>query len=65
MKTWVKNTKTGETWELDDDPTKPVYEKDGHTIIDLKQLSLFRFYPYNPDAAEQEKEGYQFTLFDF
>ena len=66
MDVWVKDLKTGKTWILDTDKTKPVYNDENGTLqINYKDISKYKFYPFNPDAKEQEKEGYQFTLFDF
>ena len=64
MDTWVKNIKTGKTWKLDEDSTKPVYEINGQLQMELRDISKYRFYPFNPDLEEKEKEGYQLTIFD-
>lgn len=66
MDIWCQNIKTGEAWILDNDSTKPVYnDSRGVMQLDLKDISLYRFTPENPNAKEQEKVGYQFDIFDF
>lgn len=46
--TWVKNIKTGDCWRLDEDDTKPIYIKDGQTVINLADISNYKFYPVCP-----------------
>ena len=76
MEIWVKDIKTNNSWKLDGDTTKLVYEKDGHPVFKLADIGRFRFYPVDPNSAEviekercheleMDSEGYQFSLFDF
>lgn len=66
MDVFVLNKKTKESWLLDYDVTKPVYlNDDNELVIDLNNISKFQFYPVNPNSLDQEKEGYQFSIFDF
>ena len=76
MEIWVKDIKTNNSWKLDGDATKLVYEKDGHPVFKLADIGRFRFYPVDPNSAEVQKqehchelemdsEGYQYCLVDF
>ena len=66
MDVWVQNVKTKEAWILNNDKSKPVYNDDNGTMqLDLENLGLYRFYPCNPNMTEQEKDGYQFNIFDY
>lgn len=76
MEIWVKDIKTNNSWKLDEDTTKLVYEKDGHPVFKLADIGRFRFYPVDPNSAEvvekehcheleMDSEGYQYCLFDF
>lgn len=65
MEIWVKDLKTGESWKLDDDENKIVYQKDGHSVFNIRDLGRIRFFPFNPDEAEKEREGYQLSIFDY
>lgn len=76
MEIWVKNLRTGEKWKLDNDKSKMVYKDGNNTMFQLKDISCFRFFPCDPDKAdefrqnrckeiERNTEGYQFNIFDF
>lgn len=72
MQTWVKDMKTGAKWILDDDESKPIYQKNGQMEFDLKDIARFRFFPCDPDNItayrediKKDQEGYQFSLFDY
>ena len=58
METWVKDLKTGQSWMLDDDESKIVYQrKDGSTEFKLRDISRFRFYPMNPEVYEANQHA--------
>lgn len=66
--TWVKNIKTGECWRLDGDETKPIYIKDGQTVINLTDISNYRFYPVCPKEPPTmdlpQREYKQLSMFE-
>lgn len=67
--TWVMNKETKEAWRLDQDNTRPIYlDSEGNTVLDLKNISKYQFYPYCPTEIpkfEEEEPGEQFTIFDY
>lgn len=71
MTMWVKNLVTGEKWILDDDETKPVYQKGDNLHIELSDISKIRFFPCDPDIADVQQElssfghYHQNTIFDY
>ena len=76
MDIWVQDLKTGEKWKLDEDRSKKVYLEDGHTRLNLSDISCIRFFPCDPDHAEEFKaerckeieknaRGYQYSIFDY
>lgn len=69
MKTscWVINNETGEAYQIDEDPAKPVYLKDGLPCYNPGQLFKYHLAnrpPEDEDPAPGEI-GHQMTINEF
>lgn len=66
---WAQNVKTKECFRVTRDESRPIYiDENGNTIIDLNNVTNYRFYPCCPkDSPKNEVKGdfTQMEIYDF